>query len=42
MHRIDDEIRDGWIEVWVDEGVDQIEAFLAKHAAFLAFLEHRA
>ena len=42
LHRIDNEIRDGWLEEWVDEGVEQIETFLAKHAAFLAFLEHRA
>lgn len=38
-HRIADEIEPGWLDLWAAQGLVQIEAYLAKHAAFSAFLE---
>ena len=35
LHRIEDEIGEGWLET----GLEKLEAYLAKHAAFLAYLE---
>jgi hypothetical protein len=39
LHRIEDDLSDSWIEDWAGAGVAEIEALLAKHAAFLTFLE---
>ena len=39
IHRIQDELNDGWLEEWAGAGVAEIEAYLAKHAAFLSYLE---
>ena len=39
FHRIKDDIADSWLEDWAGAGVLEIEALLAKHAAFLSFLE---
>ena len=39
LHRIEDDLADTWLEDWVGAGVAEIEDFLAKHAAFLSFLE---
>lgn len=39
LHRIEDEIGDGRFERWLESGLERIEAYLAKHAAFLAYLE---
>jgi hypothetical protein len=39
VHRIDDFLHEGWIDVWASEVVVQVEDYLAKHAAFHAFLE---
>jgi hypothetical protein len=39
LHRIEDEIREGWLEGLLETGLEKIEAYLAKHAAFLAYLE---
>jgi hypothetical protein len=39
LHRIEDEIGEGWLEHWLETGLEKIEAYLAKHAAFLAYLE---
>ena len=39
LHRIEDEIGEGSIESLFETGVEKIEAYLAKHAAFLAYLE---
>jgi hypothetical protein len=38
-HRIADELEPGWLESWASDGIVQIEAYLAKHAAFIAFLD---
>ena len=39
LHYIQDELTDTWLEDWAGAGVAEIEAYLAKHAAFLSFLE---
>jgi hypothetical protein len=39
LHRIEDEIGEGRLEGWLEAGIEMIEAYLAKHAAFLAYLE---
>ena len=39
LHRIEDDLADSWIEDWASAGVAEIEEFLAKHAAFLSFLD---
>ena len=39
LHYIEDDLSDTWLEDWAGAGVAEIEAYLAKHAAFLSFLE---
>jgi hypothetical protein len=39
LHRIDDDLSDTWIEDWAERGVREIEDYLAKHLAFLSFLD---
>jgi hypothetical protein len=39
LHRIEEDLSESWIEDWAGAGVAEIEALLAKHAAFLSFLE---
>jgi hypothetical protein len=38
LHYIADDLCETWVEDWAGAGVAEIEAYLAKHAAFLAFL----
>jgi hypothetical protein len=40
-HRIDEVLADSWLEDFIAQGVAAVEAYLAKHAAFDAFLEDR-
>ena len=37
-HRIEDDLA-SWMQAWVDAGLDQLEDYLAKHAAFELFLQ---
>ena len=39
LHHIEDDLSETWLEDWAGAGVAEIEALLAKHAAFLSFLE---
>jgi len=39
LHRIEDDLADSWLEDWAGAGVAEIEDFLAKHAAFLRFID---
>ena len=39
LHKIEDELAEGWLERWLEAGLETIEAYLAKHAAFLAYLD---
>jgi hypothetical protein len=42
LHRIDDDLSETWIEDWAESGVQAIENYLAKHLAFLSFLDEAA
>jgi hypothetical protein len=39
LHHIEDELGESWLERWLETGLERLEAYLAKHAAFLAYLE---
>jgi hypothetical protein len=39
LHYIEDDLNDTWLEDWAGAGVAEMEAYLAKHAAFHTFLE---
>jgi hypothetical protein len=39
LHCIEDDLADTWFEDWAGAGVAEIEDYLAKHLAFLSFLE---
>ena len=39
LHRIEDDLAESWVAEWAGSGVDAIEAYLAKHLAFLSFLD---
>jgi hypothetical protein len=41
VHRIEDDLAETWLESFVAEGLDEVEAFLRKHADFQSFLEDR-
>ena len=39
LHYIEDDLNETWLEDWAGVGVAEFEQYLAKHAAFLNFLE---
>jgi hypothetical protein len=39
LHRIEDDLGETWVEDFAAEGVRSIEEYLAKHLAFLLYLE---
>jgi hypothetical protein len=39
LYRIEDELDEAWLERWLDAGLEKIEDYLAKHAAFVDYLE---
>lgn len=39
LHVIANDLSDTWVEDWAAVGLAEIEALLAKHAAFLGYLE---
>ena len=39
LHRIEDDLSESWVEDWAEVGVCEIERYLAKHLAFLSYLE---
>ena len=41
LYEIQDDLSDTWLEEWADDGVAEVEAYLAKHAAFISYLETR-
>ncbi len=42
LHRIEDDLADGWVEEWAGAGVEALQDYLAKHLAFLVYLEQTA
>jgi hypothetical protein len=41
FHRIEDDIAETWLEDWAGAGLGELEAYLAKHADFIRFVEGR-
>ncbi|MGZ4257034.1 MAG: hypothetical protein ACXVRE_04645 [Gaiellaceae bacterium] len=39
LYRIEDDVDEGSLERWLEAGIATIEAYLAKHAAFVDYLE---
>ncbi|MGH3003031.1 MAG: hypothetical protein ACRDM1_10310 [Gaiellaceae bacterium] len=39
LHCIEDDLSETWVEDWAQRGVGEIEGYLAKHLAFLSFLD---
>ncbi len=39
LHIIEDDLSETWIEDWAGVGLRELEALLAKHAAFLGYLD---
>jgi hypothetical protein len=39
LHRIEDDLTETWVEAWAEGGVQSIEDYLAKHLAFLSYLD---
>ena len=39
FHQIESDLEDSWLEDWAGVGIAELEAYLAKHAAFLTFLD---
>ncbi len=39
LHHIEDDLSESWLEDWAGAGIGEIESYLAKHAAFLSFLD---
>jgi hypothetical protein len=39
LYRIEDDLADGWLDEWAGGGVRAIEEYLAKHLAFLSYLD---
>ena len=42
FHRIEDDLTPTWVEEWARSGVAAIESYLAKHLAFLSYLDDAA
>ena len=42
FHRIESDLEETWLEDWAGVGIAELESYLAKHAAFLVFLEAQA
>jgi hypothetical protein len=42
LHRIEDDLTETWVEDLASNGVASIEAYLAKHLAFLTYLDDSA
>jgi hypothetical protein len=40
FHRIEADLEDSWLEDWAGVGIAELEAYLAKHAAFISYLEN--
>jgi hypothetical protein len=39
LHFIEDDLAETWVEDFAAEGVRSLEAYLAKHLAFLSYLD---
>jgi hypothetical protein len=41
LHRIAEDLSEAWLDAFVALGLDEVEAYLRKHADFQTFLEDR-
>jgi len=39
LHVIEDDLAVSWVEQWASQGIGEIEDYLAKHLAFLVYLD---
>jgi hypothetical protein len=39
FHEIEADLEETWLEDWAGVGIAELETYLAKHAAFLTFLD---
>jgi hypothetical protein len=39
LYRIEDDLRETWVEDWAEEGVESIETYLGKWIAFYVHIE---
>jgi hypothetical protein len=42
LYRIEDDLSQDWLAALAGDGVSELESYLAKHLAFLSFLEDGA
>lgn len=42
FHLIEDDLAESWVEEWIASGTEAIEIYLAKHLAFLGYLDDAA
>jgi hypothetical protein len=42
LHVIEDDLSEDWLVELTDSGVDAVDAYLAKHLAFLSYLDDDA
>jgi hypothetical protein len=42
LHLIEEDLKVSWVDDWAAGGMREIETYLAKHLAFLAFLDESA
>ena len=38
-HVVAEDLEESWLEGWTGRGLEELESYLEKHAAFLRFLE---
>lgn len=41
LHTIAEDLSETWVEDWIGVGIDELEAYLAKHAAFEDYIAAR-
>jgi hypothetical protein len=39
FHLIEDDLAESWLDEWIGSGIEAIELYLAKHLAFLGYLD---
>jgi hypothetical protein len=39
LHLLEDDLSENWVDALTDSGVEAIEDYLAKHLAFLSYLD---
>jgi len=42
LYRVEEDLAGSWLEQWAEDGVREIEHYLAKHLAFLTYLDESA